>query len=863
MLASPLADVRQALHAQRDAAIQTWRRQPRSDLLLHRLSASADEALRRLLILKPLPEGATLAAVGGYGRGELYPGSDVDVLILLACEPDASGTQRIQDFVAALWDLGLHAAHSVRTLEQCLHMAREDVTVQTAVLEARRLAGNAELMRTLEERLRAELDPARFFLAKRAEMQRRHAHFQDTPYALEPNCKESPGALRDLHLLQWVSRAAGYGDRWTAIMRSGLITVAQLRALRRAQAAFRRLRVELHLLTGRAEDRLRFDLQPALAAIYGFQPTRHRQASELLMQRYYWAAHVISQLTDMLMRAIEEDLFAPAGPAIALDGDFCIVHGRLDLRREDALERNPSLIFRAFLHVQQHESLDGMRAGLLRALWHARGAIDAQFRRNPVNRRLFLRILMQRRGAARALRDMSRLNILPRYLPAFRRIVGLMQHDLFHAYTVDEHTLRLISLLDRCADDRHSHEYPLASQLMAGLERPWVLTIAALFHDIAKGRGGDHANRGAQLARDFCASHRVGAHASDLVHFLVREHLSLSRVAQKQDLSDPEVIHAFAARVGDRERLQTLYLLTMADIRATSPRTWNTWKGKLLDELYQKADIVLGGERPDARAIVAQRMQIAARETQALGVTSAQREALWQSLDITYFLRHETHEISWHLKQLAARLHDEAPVVRARVVGRDEALQVLVYTPDRKDLFASICAYFERETLSIQEARIHTTRNGWALDSFIVLHTHHAVRYDTLIGTVQRELAAHLQRHEIDQKAGRDAPRRARPASRKRTAMRQAQVFPLAPGIALTPGTRGEDWTLSIVCADRPGLLHMLARILADHGIRLKMAKIHTLGERAEDVFIIDGTLLDHLPGRLQLERALLNALAP
>lgn len=855
---SAIAALRARFQDRRQAAFEAWRRHPRANLLLQRLSLIVDETLQALLRSVPLPQGAALAAVGGYGRAELYPASDVDLLILLADEPDAADAARIRCFVAALWDVGLPASHSVRTPAQCLALAQEDVSVQTALLEARWLAGDQPLFTQLETALREALDPARFFLAKRTEMRRRHAHFDDTPYALEPHCKESPGALRDLHLLLWVSRAAGFGSSWGQIMQAGLLTAAQLRSLTRAQGAFRRLRIELHLLTGRREDRLRFDLQQAVAEVYGFRATRLRRPGEVLMQRYYWAARVVSQLTDMLLLAIEERLFATPGPTLVLDADFCIRHGRLDLRRKDAFARNPSLILRAFLHGQQHAELEGMRATLVQALWHARNAIDAQYRRNPVNRQRFLRILMQPSGAAQALRDMNRLGILPRYLPPFRRIVGLMQHDLFHAYTVDEHTLRVVSLLERVADPRHGHEYPLASALMTRLARPWLLTIAALFHDITKGQPGDHAHSGARLADAFCRAHRLSDEDRALVVFLVREHLTLSRTAQKQDLSDPQVIHAFAAVVGSPLRLRTLYLLTMADIRATSPRVWNAWKHRLLEDLYQKTVIALGHARPDAETVVARRMRAAAQAARALGVDDAQRAQLWCALDAAYFLRHETDDIVWHLEQLAPCVRAPHAVVRARVLGADEALQVLVYTPDRKDLFAAICAWFERETLSIQEARIHTSRDGWALDSFIVLFSRQPPRYDSLTGTVQRALAALLD-WGGDGADARPTSARTRPDP---SARRQVRSFPLAPAIHLQRSDDGAHWRLSLVCADRPGLLHAIAQVFVSLEIRLKMAKIHTLGERVEDVFFIDGRQLDTPSGRLRLENALLDVVS-
>lgn len=850
----PIALLRESHQNQRAAAIALYREQQNPELLLNRLSAIGDESLQHLVQLFSLPAGAALVAVGGYGRSELYPHSDVDVLMLLAAEPDAADIDAIQHFVAAMWDVGLEPSHSVRNIEQCQQLAAQDVTTETALLEARWLAGDIELFKQLQRKMRSQLDPEAFVLAKCAEMQQRHAHYHDTPYALEPNCKESPGALRDLQLLRWLARAAGYGTTWSEVMHSGALTTDEYRSLRRAERAFSQLRIELHLLSNRREDRLLFDVQPALAKIYGFQPTRTRNASEFLMQRYYWAARVVSQLSTILIQSIQEKLFKSDASPLRLDDDFRVVQGRLDVCRDDGFDRNPALILRAFLCLQQHPELSGMTARTLRAIWHARRRIDVQFRRNPVNQDSFLRILKQPSGVADTLYQMTTLNILPRYIPAFRRVIGQMQHDLFHAYTVDEHTLKVIRNLQRLLQPDCAREYPLASRLMSSFEQPWLIYTAALFHDIAKGRGGGHhAKLGAIEARRFCRQHHVSAADTDLIVFLVENHLLMSTVAQKRDLSDPYVIHDFAAMTGCERRLNALYLLTVADMRATNPTLWNSWKGKLLEDLHQRTLIALGGMQPDASTILTQRKQQAAKMIQGLGISVTQREALWNALDVEYFLRHEPNEIAWHAEQIASRLHDRQPLVRARVVGHNEALQVLVYSPDREDLFATICHYFDGHTFSVQDARIHTGNDGWALDSFIVLFgQHRQTQYQDHVGTVQRELATHLHAH-AQQQLPAVTPITRRVGARHR----QARAFPITPHVDLQPDERSSKWRLSIVCADRAGLLYDLAVLFSTHQINLKMAKVHTLGERVEDTFILEGRQLADAATRLRLTEAI------
>ena len=750
--------LRARLNALRGEAIARFRENLRPEALLVALRRGTDTVLRELIRHCPLPRDAALAAVGGYGHGELFPHSDIDVLILLKHAPGDADKALLETLVAALWDLGLDLGHSVRTIEDCQIEAANDITVETALMEARWLAGSKDLLGELGRTMRGQMDAQTFFQAKRTELQQRHARYQDTPYALEPNCKESPGGLRDLQVILWLAQAAGLGRTWREISRAQLLTAAEYRSLRRADLAFKRLRIELHLLTGRREDRVLFDLQPGLAMRYGFEATKNRRASEILMQRYYWAARVVIQLNTILLQSIEERLFpATDTQATGIDDDFRIAHNRLDIVRDDGFARNPTLLLRAFLVMQEHPELLGMSARMLRALWHARRRIDSQFRRNPVNRYLFLQILQQPRGIVHALRRMTMLNVLPRYLPPFRRIVGQMQHDLFHAYTVDQHTLMVIRNLRRFTMPEHAQEFPLASQLISGFERHWLLYIAALFHDIAKGRGGDHSELGARDAKRFCRDHGLARADTDLVEFLVRHHLTMSLVAQKRDLTDPAVVHAFAQQVQDERRLTALYLLTIADIRGTSPKVWNSWKGKLLEDLYRLTLQALGGAQPDTHTVLAQRREAAAAEIRLMGLRDESRDAFWRELDIAYFLRHEAGEIAWHTRHLYYQIDAPGPVVRARVLGSGEGLQIMVYTRDRDDLFMTICRYFDRRALGIQEARIHTTHHQRVLDSFIVLPPAHESDYRSQATLVEHELAGLLAHGQEDAAARLEA----------------------------------------------------------------------------------------------------------
>jgi len=869
MTTAHLATLRRQLRETREAAIARFRADHRSDALLAALRRAADQALRGLLRAWPLPAGAALAAVGGYGRGELYPASDVDLLILLPAPPDPAQTQIIERLVAALWDVGLEPGHSVRTIADCQREASADITVETALLESRWLAGSRRLMHSFQAAMQAQLDARRFFLAKRAEMRARHARYQDTPYALEPHCKESPGGLRDVQVILWMARAAGLGaematSRWRRIAASGLLTAEEARALRRAEQAFKRLRIELHLLAGRREDRLLFELQPALARAYGMTDTPNLRASERLMQRYYWAARLVTQLNLILVQNIEERLFATHGEkAIPLGADFRAVRGRLDVHDEDIFAREPSLLLRAFLVMQQHPTLTDLSARMLRTIWHHRRRIDAAFRRDPVNRQLFLQILRQPQGVVRALRRMTLLNVLPRYLPAFRRIVGQMQHNLFHAYTVDQHTLIVIGHLRRFTQPQYAAEHPLAHQLMTQFERPWLLYVAALFHDIAKGRDGDHSELGARAVRRFARQHGLAREDAALVGFLVRHHLLMSRVAQKQDLSDPAVIHAFVRTVGTPRRLAALYLLTVADIRGTHPTLWNAWKDKLLADLYALTRAALASDAAlDANAVLTRRKLDAVRLTRRAGVPDAGRKRLWQQLDAEYFLRHDTADIVWHAQSLhAASIADT--VVTTRLTDQqidphsnpqNAAIQILVATPDRPDLFETLCGYFDAHGLDVQDARIYTatdtTGAGWAIDHFVVLARHAGDAPGILAARVEHELARWLATRP--HRCGY----RAQPLP-----SRQSRQFPVTPSVALQPDSNGPRWQLSLTATDRPGLLHAIAQALRAHGVNLHTAKIMTLGARVEDVFTVTGPALTEPHARQQFEQALLTAI--
>jgi [protein-PII] uridylyltransferase len=830
--------------------------------VLQRMAGLTDDVLRELWDGAGLGEPYALLAVGGYGRAELFPHSDVDVLLLLpdGHSPDSDGElkKKIEAFIGNCWDVGLEIGSSVRTLSDCLSEAEKDVTVQTALLESRLITGSVQLTQNFQSAYRQAMDPKAFFVAKTLELRQRHTKFEDTPYSLEPNCKESPGGLRDLQVILWVAKAAGYGDDWADLARNGLATAFEIKQIERNETLLLLIRAKLHHVAKRREDRLIFDLQNAVAESFGFEPppagSSRKQmvrASEALMKRYYWAAKAVTQLNQILLMNIEERLNPSTHAPRQINAHFNDKAGMIDVVSDDLYRRNPHAILETFLVYQTTVGVKGLSARTLRALYNARDLMDAGFRKDPVNRATFLRIMQSPEGITHAMRLMNQTSVLGRYLWVFRKIVGQMQHDLFHVYTVDQHILMVLRNARRFFMVEHAHEYPFCSQLASGWDKPWILYIASLFHDIAKGRGGDHSELGIVEARRFCKDHGVPAEDAKLIEFLVGEHLTMSRIAQKSDLSDPDVIQEFAQRVGNERYLTALYLLTVADIRGTSPKVWNAWKGKLLEDLYRYTARALGGRAPDADAEVEQRKREALVMVALYALPFEAHKPLWDTLDVGYFMRHDATDIAWHTKQLSRLVAAEQPVVRVRRSPIGEGLQVLVYTRDQPDLFARICGYFDQGGFSILDARIHTTNKGYALDTFQIVTTADMDEHF-------REMTSLLE-NGLAQAIALAGPL---PAPSRGRVSRRVKSFPIAPRVSLKPDEKAQRWLLNISASDRLGLLYCVARVLAKHQIVVQLAKVATLGERVEDTFLIHGPQLQHNRAQIDIETEILEALS-
>jgi len=729
------------------------------------------------------------------------------------------------------------------------------------MIEARRLTGSAPLFDELSARLKPAMDAQNFFQSKRIEQEDRHQRFGETPYSLEANCKEGPGGLRDLQLILWITQAAGFGRCWKDLAQRGFITPDEEHLLEDSEAFLRNLRTRLHLLAGRREDRLLFEYQTAIAEQLGFTASSARRASELLMQQYYRRAKAVLQINAILLQNIGAALVPPRDEAPQpINERFQNTHELLDVVHESVFSDAPEAVLEAFLLLQQHAGLHGMTACAQRALWRARTLIDEDFRQQPANRTRFLELFTHGNRLTQTLRRMNQLGVLGRYLPNFGRVVGQMQHDLFHVYTVDQHILQVIRRLRRFTMEEFAHEYPLCSRLVSDFGNPWVLYIAALFHDIAKGRGGDHSELGAVDARQFCVDHCLAAEESELVVWLVRQHLLMSRTAQKHDISDPAVVDRFAAIVGDERHLVALYLLTVADIRGTSPKVWNAWKGQLLEQLFNatRRQLLSNEAPPMAKGVIAERQQEARRLMRFLALPETIHERLWEQVDTVYFLRQSAEEIAWHARALYDHHHQrrtDKPLVKARLSPLGAGLEVMVYALDQRDLFVRMVGFFSRAAYSIVDAKIHTTRAGYALDTFVLLDVGDHGRNREMINYIEHELLARLSGPSPT-----DLPASGRLS-------RQVRHFPLQPLVTIQPlvsleaDETGKFFVLTVVAADRPGLLFIIATQLAAHGANLHTAKIATLGERVEDTFLISGSHLEDSAGRVKLETDLLKAL--
>jgi [protein-PII] uridylyltransferase len=803
--------------------------------LVHARAALIDAVLREVWRTHCAAQPSwTLIAVGGYGRGELHPASDIDILLLVPRPPDTVASGVVERLVTFLWDIGLEVGHSVRTVGECREQCVGDVSVMTTLLEARLLAGDAAQLAAMREALAPDrIWPVKqFFEAKVREQTQRHLKANDTAYNLEPNVKTGPGGLRDIQTIAWVARRHFGTDSLDGLATHGFLTQAELRRLRQARAFLWKVRFGLHTLTGRHEDRLLFDHQIRLAQSFGYEDASYTLAVEQFMQRYYRTVMDVSLLNELLLQLFREAILSESELPRPLNARFQVRSGSLEAVSEEVFARTPSALLELFALLQQNPDIHGVRASTMRAVAKNLWLIDEEFRQNPRHHRLFLEILRSPVGVTHELRRMNTYGVLGRYIPAFGRIVGRMQYDLFHAYTVDAHTLFVVSNLRRFAIPRYDHELPEASRVMQSLPRSEVAYLAALFHDVAKGRGGDHSELGAVDAEAFCLEQGLSPYDARLVAWLVRNHLELSITSQKHDIGDPQVINAFARKVGDETHLDYLYVLTCADVRGTNPKLWNSWKASLFSDFYHRVKRALrrGLESPiDPEHLVRETQDGARRLLIEHGVAEADIAGVWLRFSAGYFLQHSPEEVAWHTRLLAEReAGSDEPLVALDARSVRGTTAVLIFTRPRRHGFARTTAALDQLGLNIVDARITPSGDGFSLDLYHLLEDDGAAIADQdRLAEIEQALWASLR-------GPADAP-----FAVSRRAPRQARMFHTPTLIALSVDERNRRSVLELTAGDRPGLLCEVGQVLMQQRIELHAAKIMTVGERAEDVFYL------------------------
>jgi [protein-PII] uridylyltransferase len=793
------------------------------------LRARAADHLLKDAWSRCIPAEAPLAlfAVGGYGRGELFPQSDIDLLVLADSDAQQAQHASLSRFFAMLWDAGLPVSHAVRSPGQCTEAA-SDQTVLTALIEWRALCADEAAQATLAAAISPQQvwPPRDFFVAKREELRLRHARFGDTSENLEPNLKDGPGGLRDLHTLGWMAlRTFGVRELEPLI---GLSHVGpdEAAALARERRALGRLRYGLHLVAGRPEERLRFDYQKTLAERLGFADDEETLGVEKMMQGFYRSAAIVRRVSDRLLQRFEEQFDGEALPE-PLDDSFALRRGYLAARDPAWPQADVSQVFALFAMWAAHPEVRGLHSRTARALAESLTRLPSFEVASAAQRAGFMALLRAPR-AVETLTRMARLGVLGQWIPAFSRVSGRMQFDLFHVYTVDQHTLMVLRNIAAFSSGRADERFSIAHEVWPRLRKPELLLIAGLFHDIAKGRGGDHSELGAVDAREFCAAHALSDADTSLIAWLVEQHLRMSITAQKQDISDAEVIHRFATLVGDRERLDYLYLLTCADIAGTSPKLWNAWKDRLLADLYFAARRVLreGLERPIAADARMEEARESARVLMAVqGFDAATADALFAIMPEEGFLRFRPEQIAWQASALRNVAPGETRVRVRRIADDGNALEVFVHSPDRSGLFAAILATLDRMGFGIHQARVLDGPHGTIFDTFEVLPA------DSYASSDPAEVEAGLG-------DALDGPLEKVRTSR-RAVPRQLKHFRFAPKIEFGDTPDGRRTLLSLVAPDRPGLLSDVAQVLRAQGLNVHDARIATFGERAEDLFQI------------------------
>lgn len=780
----------------------------------------------------------SLVGVGGYGRGELHPHSDIDLLILLGNEDTKCHQECIEGFVTLLWDIGLEIGQSVRTVQQCLEIARKDITVATNLMECRTIVGPDDLRQDLIELTSPEhMWPADdFFRAKLAEQIKRHKKHNDTEYNLEPNIKNAPGGLRDIQTINWVAKRF-FGVRTLhELTGRGFFTDEEYAILRSGEEYLWKVRYGLHMLAGRPEERLLFEYQVQLAKQFGYEDNDKRLAIEQFMHWYYRIALALGELNDVLLQYLDEAILQRGlkKKVRPINERFQLVDDYIEVTRTTVFEEHPSALLEIFVLMSSDPSIKGPRASTIRLIRENQERVDDNFRDDPKNITFFLQLLQSPHDLVTQLKRMKRYGILGRYLPEFGRITGQMQHDLFHIYTVDAHTLLVVKFLRQFRDPGAEDDFPVAAHILKRIPREDLLYIAGLYHDIAKGRGGDHSTLGAEDAKLFCLKHGISRRETRLVCWLVEKHLFMSSVSQKRDISDPEVIHNFALEIGDQMHLDYLYALTVADMNATNPDIWNSWRASLLRQLYLETKRALrrGLETTvDKHDLIEETQDAALHKLSRKGFAEEDVRKIWREMGEDYFIRESYLDIVWHTEALSEHTTSSALVLIDKSTHNlhEGATQIFVRAQESRNVFAAVATCLDQLNLSIQDARIYHSESGYTTDTFYVLDENGSPIGDD---TERLERIRHDLLEELNLVDDYSS------AINRRTP-RQLKHFSMPTRTKISNDIVSGHTVLEVVSPDRPGLLARIGKIFLEFGIQLKNAKISTLGERVEDVFFI------------------------
>ena len=857
-----IQNYKECLKQSEQQLLEAFQNKVDTNALVHRRAETVDHLLQQawqfFLGHSQNDDTPSLIAVGGYGRSELHPNSDIDLMLLLPCKDDSQWHDAITQFLTFLWDIGLEVGHSVRTIADCIEQSTADITIATNLMEARLLYGSQAMF----EKMREQTGPEHiwpsidFFSAKWQEQIARHNKFDDTAYKLEPNIKEGPGGLRDIQMIGWVAKRHFGAETLKDLISKGFLNEEECDLLLEHQAFLWRIRIALHFLTSRREDRLLFDFQRDIAKQFDFIDDGQQLGVEKFMKQYYRTVGELSRLNEMLLQLFQEEIVYKHESAepIIINEHFQSRKGFIEVVTPEVFEKYPAALLEIFLILEQHPELKGVRAETIRLIRLNRYRIDDEFRNSEECRKIFMEIIRQPQGITHEFRRMHRYGILGAYIPSFEAVTGQMQYDLFHTYTVDEHTLFVVRNLRRLTVKEFSEELPYCSKVIHEVEKPEVLYLAGLFHDIAKGRGGDHSELGADDAFRFCQHHYMSNYDSSIVSWLVRQHLMMSRISQREDINDPDVINNFAELVGNKERLDMLYLLTVADMRATSPTVWNSWKGNLLETLYKFTLKALRKRLSsiDNAELAADIKDKAQQQLATKNINPVDVAELWATLSEEYFLRYRINEIVRHAENIIPLKEHELPLIIIRDALEQGGTEVFIHTKINSDIFALVTSIFDQLGLNVADARIIHTSQGYSFDSYIIFdqagkRIESQVTKDEIANTIREQLSLKAKdAYEVS-----------------RMPPRQLRHFTMDTDVQFENDSKNQYTIMEVITADHAGLLASIGKTLKENKLQLHNARISTFGARAEDLFYITdggGHVLDVMTKEI-LRNAVISAL--